>query len=172
MIVIWLVAGIILLFGFVVFFGAPYVPSKKGDVRRAFTELYPLSSDDVLVDIGSGDGLVLRLAAAQGAQAVGYELNPVLVLVSKLLSRQYAKVSVHLANFYRVELPKNTTVVYTFGDSRDIAKMAQKVTATARRLNRPLSFISYAVAVPGLTPQAQVGAHFLYRIEPLQSERA
>jgi len=169
---LWGIIGIILLFGFVVFFGAPYVPSKKSDVRRAFRELYPLSEADTLVDIGSGDGLVLRLAAEQGATAVGYELNPVLVVLSRLLCRRYPKIRVYLANFWRVELPLETTVVYTFGDSRDIARMAGKVAAAAEQLNHPLLFISYAVAVPGLTPLKQVGAHFLYRIEPLQSERA
>lgn len=170
-VVVGIIILLVLLFGFVVFFGAPYVPSKKGDVRRAFSELYPLSSADMLVDIGSGDGLILRLAAEKGARAVGYELNPVLAVLSRVLSRGSPDIQVYFANFWRAELPQETTVVYTFGDSRDIARMAEKVAGTAERLGRPLFFISYAVAVPGLTPQAQVGAHFLYRIEPLQMGR-
>ncbi len=169
---IWALSFIVVVFGFVVFFGAPYVPSKKSDLRRAFDELYPLGPDDTLVDIGSGDGIVLRMAAARGARAVGYELNPVLVFTSWLLSRRQPGVTVHLANFYHARLPQETTVVYTFGDSRDIAKMAKKVAGTAEELQRPLYFISYAIAVPDLKPQKQVGAHYLYEITPLQSGRA
>lgn len=170
---IWLLlAVIILLYGFVVFFGAPYVPSNRKEVARAFDELYPVGPDDVLVDIGSGDGIVLKLAAERGAAAVGYELNPLLVWISRLLLRAYPRVSVHLANFWRATLPTDTTVVYTFGDSRDIKKMANKVAETAATIGRPLAFISYAIEVPGLKPTKKVGAHFLYIIEPLQMSEA
>jgi hypothetical protein len=168
----WLLLLLVLVFGFVVFFGAPYVPSKKGEVARAFEELYPLGSGDTLVDIGSGDGIILRLAALRGARAVGYELNPLLVLISRWLSRGDKAVTVHCANFWHVSLPPETTVVYTFGDSRDIVRMANKVAEAATELNRPLVFISYAISVPGHTPQRQVGPHFLYRIEPLQGSVA
>lgn len=172
MIWFWLFFMVIALFGFVVFFGAPYVPSKRGEVVRAFEELYPLAPDDTLVDIGSGDGIVLRLAAQRGAKAVGYEINPLLVLVSRWLSRSHPRVTVHLASFWSATLPQGTTVVYTFGDSRDIKKMLQKVEETASRLGRPIFFISYAIAVPGVQPVRKVGAHYLYRVAPLQVSEA
>ena len=168
---IWMGIGLVALFGFVAFFGAPYVPSKKRDVEQAFDELYQLNENDTLVDIGSGDGLVLRAAARRGARAVGYELNPVLVLISRLLSRRQPNVTVYLANFWRSTLPATTTVVYTFGDSRDIVKMYKKVEATAVELGRPVSFISYGFEVPGLAPKKQVGAYHLYSVEPLQMSR-
>ncbi len=163
---------IILLFGFVVFFGAPYVPSKKGEAERALNELYPLSPKDTLVDIGSGDGIILRLAAKRGAKAVGYEINPLLVVLSRWLSRRTPEVTVHFASFWSATLPEETTVVYVFGDSRDIAKMARKVEDAATAIGHPLFFISYAITVPERTPVNQVGAHYLYEIEPLQGKAA
>lgn len=168
---LWILAGLILLFGFVTFRGAPYVPTKKRDLKRAFDELYLLDETDLLVDIGSGDGVVLREAAKRGARAVGYELNPLLVVVSRLLSRSQPNVTVHFADFWNVELPSKTTVVYTFGESRDIARMATKVEHEATRLGRPLMFISYGFAVPGHTPLQKFGAHYLYKIRPLQSDK-
>ncbi len=164
----WLVTVLILLFGFVVFWGAPYVPSKKRDVALVFTELYPIGKNDLLVDIGSGDGVVLRMAADRGARAVGYELNPLLVVISRFLSRKEPKVTIILADFWRATLPDDTTVVYTFGESRDIKKMAEKIQYEATRLQKPLEFISYGFAVPGLTPTRQTRAHFLYTMNPLQ----
>lgn len=169
---IWPLVALFLLFGLVVFRGAPYVPSKKGNLKEAFTELYPLGEHDLLVDIGSGDGVVLREAAKYRAKAVGYEINPVLVLISKWLSRQSSNVTIHLADFWSVKLPKGTTIIYTFGESRDIVKMANKVADEANRLNQPLYFMSYAFEVPNQKPVKRSTSHFLYRFDPLHSSEA
>lgn len=166
----WLViiAVVIVGIGFVAFTGAPYVPSKRRDIERAFTELYALGDKDILVDIGSGDGVVLRVASSKGAHAIGYELHPLLVWLSKFLSRNDENVMVVLANFWNVEMPANTTVVYTFGDARDIQKMYDKVMREAVRIDHSLKFISYGFEVPGISPEKTVGAHHLYTVHPLQ----
>ena len=91
------IAAVVLLFGFVAFTGAPYVPSRRRDLQKAFDELYRLKKTDMLVDIGSGDGVVLREASRRGARAIGYELQPLLVLISRWLSRHDEKVSVRVA---------------------------------------------------------------------------
>lgn len=168
MLLLWIAIAILFLFGFVVFTGAPYLPTKRDDLRRAFDELYQLDENDVLVDIGSGDGVVLREAASRGARAVGYELNPVLVYISRFLSRGDAKVRTINANFWKVDIPDDSTVVYTFGEARDIAKIAKKVEQQATRLERSLYFISYGFDIRGYELVKKVGAHFLYKIEPLQ----
>lgn len=169
---LWVLAFLIITFGFVVFRGAPYVPSRKRELAQAFEELYSLDDSDVLVDIGSGDGIVLREAAKRGAVAIGYELNPILVLISRWLSRGQSGVRVYLADFWFVRLPADTTVVYTFGESRDIAKMAEKVASEAVRLQKPLFFISYGIAVPHVAPIKQVGAYYLYQFAALQMDEA
>lgn len=161
-------AGIVFLVGFVAFTGAPYVPSRRTDVKRLFTELHPLRADDVVVDIGSGDGVVLRVVSKLGARAVGYEIHPILVVVSRLLSRGDANVEVRLANFWRKPIPDATTVVYTFGEARDIAKMYARVQQEATRLERTLIFISYAFTIPDVTPDASDKSYFLYKVKPLQ----
>lgn len=166
----WLLiaAGIVFLVGFVAFTGAPYVPSRRADILRVFTELYPLSASDVVVDIGSGDGVVLRTVSKLGARAVGYEIHPILVFISRFLSRGDNKVRVKLANFWRVPLPDETTAVYTFGEARDIAKMYMRVQHEATRIGRPLTFISYAFNIPDITPDASDKSYFLYVVKPLQ----
>lgn len=165
---LWIIVILVVFVGFVAFTGAPYVPSKPRDIRRAFTELYPLDTHDVLVDIGSGDGIVLRTASRYGAHAIGYEIHPLLVWLSRFLSRDDDRVMVELANFWRVEMPANTTVVYTFGDSRDITKMYTKIQEEASRIGHSLAFITYGFEVPGISPERTVGAHHLYTVEALQ----
>jgi hypothetical protein len=168
----WIFSSIVLAFGFVVFWGAPYVPSKKKDLARALDELYPLGDKDVLVDIGSGDGVVLRAAAHRGARAIGYELNPILVGISYLMSRKYKGVESHVANFWNVELPSDTTIVYIFAVSRDIVKLSRRLSAEATRLDRTVRVITYGCEIPNMKSVRRVGAHNLYEFTPLQTREA
>lgn len=158
---------IILIFGFVVFIGSPYVPSQKKYIRQLFRELYPLTNKDLLVDIGSGDGIVLREAARLGASAVGYEINPILVLVSRLLSRNDKKVSVKFADFWASNLPDKTTVVYVFSVSRDMKKILLKLQSETNRLDRPISILSYGSKFDGQKILKNVGAYHLYVLRPV-----
>lgn len=167
----WLIAFLAILFGFVVFFGAPYVPSKKRDVKHAFLELYPLNNADVLLDLGSGDGTVLRAAACRGARAIGFELNPILVLISRFLSRRYPQTETRVANMWYASFPRETTVVYIFGVSRDANRLQQKLQVEATTLNRPLAVICYGTTLAKVEPISQVGAHFLYTFYPLQVKK-
>ena len=170
-VIIWALAVVFGLFAFVVFFGAPYVPVRRRDVKRAFDELYPLSPTDVLVDLGSGDGRVLREASKRGASAVGIELNPILVVISKWLSRVDEKVSVRLSNLKREAFPDDTTIVYLFATSRDSGSFTRKIESEATRLNRKLYVLSYGFNLPGHKPVKRNDLHFLYEIKPLQSDK-
>jgi hypothetical protein len=168
---IWLgiLAGVVLIFGIVVVRGAPYVPSHRRDIRQALTDLYPISQDDVLIDLGSGDGVVLRIASGLGARAIGYEINPILIVLSRFLSRSDPRVGVVLKDFWLTELPDDTTVVYAFTVTRDLKKMIAKLQHEAARLGRPIDFIIYGNSLPGYEPLKSRGAYFLYRFHPLQS---
>lgn len=165
---IWLLGGgaIVLLFALAVLFGAPYVPSQPRYVRRAFRDLYPLTEKDTLVDIGAGDGIVLRLARERKAAAVGYEINPLLVLLGRWLSRRDERVRVVLRNFWHQPLPSETTVVYAFSVHRDGKRLADKLRKEANRLGRPLALLCLGSPLPGLTPEATLDAYFLYRFTP------
>jgi len=56
--------------------GAPYVATPHQTVRRML-ELAEVGSQDVVYDLGSGDGRVLWIAAQEfGARAVGIEIDP------------------------------------------------------------------------------------------------
>ncbi|MBC7869168.1 class I SAM-dependent methyltransferase [Candidatus Saccharibacteria bacterium] len=169
MIWLWGIGVFVVLFGLVAFRGAPYVPSQKKYVRQAFSELYPLSHKDTLVDVGSGDGIVLRVASKCGARAIGYEINPLLVLISRFISRHDKNVEVKLVDFWLTQLPDRTTVVYAFAATPYIKKMIHKMQCEANRLQRPLRYISYGNVLAGLEADASVGAYRLYTFYPLQS---
>lgn len=80
------------------FLGAPYVPMKRNAVEVLFGQVLPAwaarrggTSSKAgplaglrLVDFGSGDGRLVAAAAKHGMHATGYELNPYLLLWSRL----------------------------------------------------------------------------------------
>lgn len=174
MIIAWIVGFVVILFCFVVFFGAPYVPSHRSQIRRAFTLLRPLKKSDVVVDLGSGDGIVLRQAIALGAKkAIGYELNPVLVWISRFLSRRYGKaITICVANMWSSHPPVGTTLVYAFSVGRDLDRLAALLYRWADELDRPIDCVMYGHELPGITQVKQDGAHSLYVFLPLHHRQA
>ncbi len=164
------VIGVLLIFGFVVFFGAPYVPAKMSAVRRAFDELYSVGPGDVLLDLGSGDGRIVREAARRGARAEGFEINPVLVLIASILSPRKPNAVTRLANIWTSKFPDQTTVIYVFVESRDAKRLVRKIQNEATRLDRSLYVLSFAFELDAPLLRRN-NLHFLYEIHPLHSEK-
>ncbi|WFO76180.1 class I SAM-dependent methyltransferase [Desulfurococcaceae archaeon MEX13E-LK6-19] len=93
----------------------PYIPSPMKVVKEA---LYTVSigENDVLYDLGAGDGRVVIEAAKQGAYAIAVEIDPYLceVIRKKALEEGVAdRVSVIEASFFDIDL-SNATVVYVY----------------------------------------------------------
>jgi hypothetical protein len=62
--------------------GAPFVPVSN-KVAERMAELANLKPGDRAVDLGSGDGRIVMAMAKRGAQAEGYEIQPLLVWWSR-----------------------------------------------------------------------------------------
>lgn len=165
----YILGAIVALLGFSAFFGAPYVPSRRRDVTRMFDKLYPLKSSDTVIDVGSGDGIVLREVSRRGVKAIGYEINPLLVAISKWLSRGDPQVSVSVANFWQTHFPKSTTVIYAFSVERDARKLKKKLQDEANRLNKSLTLICYGSPLPDTPVDREFEAYHLYNFYPLQA---
>ncbi len=162
-VVLWIGGVFIVCFGLIVLRGAPYVPSHKKQLKKAFRDLYPLSSKDTLVDLGSGDGIVLREARRKGARAIGYELNPILVGVSRLLSWNDNRIRVFVKDYLRVStLSPEATVVYAFTTSRSIEAIDHKCLEWRKARNEPLYFISYGFTLADKKALRSVGPMHLY----------
>ncbi len=145
------------------FFGAPYVPSRRRDVRRMFDTLYPLYTEDVVFDAGSGDGLIVRETSRRGARAIGYEINPIFWALSKILSLGDVRVHVYLRNFWVSDFPNDVTLVYIFSVSRDGRRLLRKLQKERQRLQRPFTAVCYGSPLPGIEPDQVFDAYTLYR---------
>ncbi len=164
---IYIVGTIVVILGMSVFFGAPYVPSHKRDIKRLFDELTPVGEGDVVLDIGSGDGIVLREISRRGAKAVGYEIHPLFVGISRVLSWRDPNVTVRWANAWTAPFPEGVTLIYAFAVGRDGAKLAKKVQHEAETLGRPLTLVCYGNPLPNREPEQSFEAYHLYRFQPL-----
>lgn len=163
--VLLVVAILAVAFGFTAFFGAPYVPSRKEELRKAFKNLYPLSKNDLLIDLGSGDGKVLRIATEFGARAAGVELSPILALYSKIRLHKNRAAQVFCRSYFHYDFPAETTVVYVFSDGRDIAHIVRYIEVQAARIGHSIFLISHAFEIEGYKPQKRYRAYYLYKIK-------
>lgn len=168
---VWVVLVGVVVAGYTVFFGAPYVPSRRKQLNEALDKLAKLKKTDHLLDLGSGDGVVLRAVVARGARATGYEMHPLLVVISKLASLRNPLISVKIANIWHRPFPDDTTIVYVFGDSRDIARFARRIEQEATRLGKVLRVISYGFEFPDWKVVDKTRAHFLYEVRPLHATK-
>src|SRR5690348_1091609 len=84
---LWLIiVTVFLAFCFVILFGAPFLPTLKQHIPRAL-DLIDLKPGQTLLELGSGDGRVLLAAAERGLHAIGFEINPLLVIYSRWRTR-------------------------------------------------------------------------------------
>jgi len=110
---------------------SPWTPwwrtSKK--VARAMCKLARINKDDVVYDLGSGDGTALITVAKEfGAKGVGIEIDPLRFLVSSILlhsNRLSQRVQIKKKNFYDVNISK-ASVVFVYLVPRVLEKLKPK----------------------------------------------
>lgn len=147
------------LFAFVVLFGAPYVPTLQPQIKTAL-DLLALKPGQTLLEIGSGDGRVLKAAAERGLYAVGYELNPLLVFISRWRTRKYrGKVRVVWGNGLARAWPP-ADGIYVFGVSRIMPKLYTKI---MQYPHKPIGVTSFGFELPDAKMVRQKQGVFLYR---------
>lgn len=153
-----IVCVVILLFGFVIFFGAPYLPTLRPQIEVAL-DLLDLQPGETLLEIGSGDGRVLLVAAARDIRAVGYELNPLLVLISRWRTRKYKDlVQVVWGNAWRQEWP-SARGVFIFGLPKLMPKLHTKI---VQDLQKPIKVASFSFAMPDKVHTREKDGVYLY----------
>jgi len=151
---------------FFVFFplgrGAIYDPSTSEETRQ-MAELADVRAGEKVADLGSGDGRVVIALALKGAEAHGYEVNPVLVAISRRNIRRlglHGRAFIHWGNFWRRNLSHyNLITVFQVGFvmARLEAKLRRELAPGAR-------VVSHYWRFPGLQPERTVGSIYRYRI--------
>lgn len=156
---------IIFFFALAAFIGAPFLPIRRVDAE-SLLDMLDLKPGQVMFDLGSGDGRLLRLAAERGWRAVGYEVNPILVAISYWRCRHQLKmIRIVWGNFWNVDFSKADGVcVFLVGHY--MPKLAKKFLS----LNHDLKLASYVFPLPGVPIEKQ--SHNIYLYRSLGTKRA
>lgn len=158
--VVW-VLGFLLLMAYAVslLLGAPYLPTMKRG-RSDALDLLDLQPGQVIVDLGSGDGSLLILAARRGFGAIGYEINPFLWLVSWFRTRRYRRqIKIKFRSFWGADL-SSVDGVFVFLIDKRMQQLDRLL--HARGSKKLLRVVSHAFKIPGKTYAKKRGALFLY----------
>src|SRR3989344_3763152 len=91
--------------------GAPWAPTRMSAVKKAFDDI-GISDKDLVVDLGAGDGSIVREAVSRRARAVGYELSPIMWIVAWVRTFRFKKSRMVYGNFFKKTLPKDATLVF------------------------------------------------------------
>lgn len=141
------------------FLRVPYVPTPRKVVRDMMT-IADLRGDEVVLDLGAGDGRVLRSIkkAHPHVRAIGYELSPTIWLLGKLrllFSRQ--KVEWRMQNMFKADVCQaNAIFLYLFPElMRDLEKKFDQELSSGTKV------ISYAFSFPHHTPLKQMTVPWL-----------
>ena len=150
-------------------YGLPPVPTKPERIRKAL-KLANLQPDEVLYDLGAGDGRVLLIATREfGAKAVGIEVGPVqcaLIWLRAVANGFRSKIQVRWANFYKANL-RDADVVFVYATSKEIVKLAPHL---EMQLKTGARVISVSADFPDWEPSAfdERDLIFVYQIPPKQ----
>jgi 16S rRNA A1518/A1519 N6-dimethyltransferase RsmA/KsgA/DIM1 with predicted DNA glycosylase/AP lyase activity len=140
----WIGVAVVGCFGIGAFIGAPFLPIRGQDVEAAL-DLAEVTAGQTVVDLGSGDGRLLKAAARRGAYAIGYEINPLLWLWSLITTWRYRRlVTIHCGDLWKASVAP-ADVVYVFMITRFLPRLDRKL---ASELKRPTKVVSYVYELP------------------------
>lgn len=158
-----LIVGYILVFIFIVYTlyafikGAPFVPSARGTVKKML-RIADLNPYDTLLDLGSGDGRILRKAAPLVKQAIGIEINPLLYWWSKMFLAKHKNVKVIRENLWKTHLGEVDvlTLFFIAGKMQHLQKKIQLEMKPGTRV------VSYGFKFPDWQYVKNDGKVYLY----------
>ncbi len=158
-VVLWICGIVFITFTFVIAFGAPFLPTLKARVPEAL-DLSGLKAGDTLIELGSGDGRILRAAAERGINAIGYELNPLLVVYSKIVNIKYRnKVKIIWGDYWRKQWPE-AQGIFVFLLQPYMQKLDTKIT---QNYPKGIALVSFAFTIPNRKPNKESNGLYLYR---------
>ena len=131
--------------------GAPWVPTSRVRIRKML-ELAQVTENDIVMDLGSGDGRILIQAAKEfRARSIGIEVDPMRVFWSRIAIRRRGlsdKVEVIRGNFFTQNFA-DATVVTVYQTTDVNAQLKEKL---SMELNPGTRVVSNAFAFEGWTP--------------------
>ncbi|MBT3348980.1 class I SAM-dependent methyltransferase [bacterium] len=144
--------------------GVPFIPTPDPIVEKMI-ELAELTSEKKFVDLGCGEGKIVRAAGKLGARGSGYELIKPLVWYSTLRNKlENLPIEFRSDDFFTANL-ENIDVIFCYLWPSAMKKFWENFGET---LTPGTKIISHAFEIPQLTPEKieEMGKSkiFVYRV--------
>ncbi len=138
-----------------------WTPHSKVEVML---ELAQVTADDVVYDLGSGDGrIVIAAAERNGARGVGIEIDAALVEESERNAREAGvegRVRFLRQDFYEADIREASVVtLYLFEETNALLKPV-----FLEQLSPDARIVTYKYRIPGWTPLERHRRVFLYAL--------
>lgn len=141
--------------------GAIYLPSSPLAIQTML-ELSKVKKGNKVADLGSGDGRVAIAFAQKGALVDGYEINPLLVLISRRNIKKNnleSKINIHFQSFWGINLSGYNTVI-VFGIDHIMKRLKKKL---FKELKPGSKILCNLFPFPDLKPEKVQNGVFLYK---------
>lgn len=143
---------------------SPWAPwwRTSGRIARAMCKLARIGKQDIIYDLGSGDGTALITAASlYGARGVGIEIDPLRAYFSMTrtrLERVEGKVKILQKNFFDVSIA-DATVVFVYLVPKALLRLKPKF---ASELKPGTRIVSFRYQIPYLPLKEKDDLHQIY----------
>jgi precorrin-6B methylase 2 len=135
LVVIWIMWSVVI--------GAGFEPTSRSIVDKML-EIAEIDSNDVLYDLGSGDGrIVIEAVKSYHASGVGIEADPIRVLWSQMLLFFYGiqdKSKIKWGNFFNQDITEATAVTLFLGGKTN-QKLRDKLVKELKPGTRVVSYV-------------------------------
>ena len=143
---------------------APWWRTNK-KIARAMCRLAKVGKNDIVYDLGSGDGTALIVAAKEfEAKGVGIEIDPLRAFISSMLLRSSGvsdKVQIIKKNFFSVDISK-ASVVFVYLVPKALERLRSKLLKELKPGTLLVSF-RYKISLP-LVSYDKTNDIYLYKI--------
>ncbi len=161
-----LIVATIITFAGSSIWGAPFSPSDPATVSDMVALADPQPGSEI-AELGSGDGRLVAALAAKGATVHGYEINPLLVLISRMRiwfssRRRHWKGTayIHRKSFWKASLCQcDTVAVYVY--SPTMKQLEHKLKA---EMQPGTHIVTNYFGLPRHTPQQVKGKARIYQL--------
>jgi SAM-dependent methyltransferase len=118
--------------------GSGWLPMPASAIRKGL-EKAEVGKKDVVFDLGCGDGRILLEGCKRCKWAVGFEIDPLRYLISKIRARGKSNVAVRHGNFFKKPL-QEADVIFAYLHPKANARLATKLKREVRAGTRVVSY--------------------------------
>ena len=122
-----------------------------------------IKKNETIVDLGSGDGRLLIKSAKRGAKAIGYEINPFMVIISMIhrkLEGFENQIEIRKESLWKADLAASD-VIFVYAKRKSMKKFEDFVFKSARSGTR---IVVNTNPFPNKKPEKEENGIFLYII--------